>query len=140
LKAEKGKAFADEEAFEKVLYDIRREVQGYFRKVVGPNAYICSISSRTIVYKGMLRSCDLGLFYKDLKDPRYKSPFAIYHRRFSTNTVPKWFLAQPMRLLAHNGEINTLLGNINWVKSRSSNEKWTLFAKTDKVRDIRKLK
>ena len=57
-------------------------------------------------------------FYKDLVDPLYETKFAIYHRRFSTNTVPKWFLAQPMRLLAHNGEINTLLGNINWVKSK----------------------
>lgn len=71
-----------------------------------------------LLYVGMLRSCDLPLFFKDLSDPRYKTAFAIYHRRFSTNTVPKWFLAQPMRMLAHNGEINTLLGNINWVKSR----------------------
>jgi len=69
----------------------------------------------------MLMSCDLPRFYKDLTDPAFESTFAIYHRRFSTNTIPKWFLAQPMRLLAHNGEINTLLGNINWVKSRVLN-------------------
>eukprot|EP01035_Chromulina_nebulosa_P019014 gene19014-24834_t len=107
-----------EAEFEKLLYDIRREIQGNFRKLQSGESYVCSLSSKTIVYKGMLRSCDLPLFYLDLKDDRYKSNFAIYHRRFSTNTVPKWFLAQPMRILAHNGEINTLLGNINWVKSR----------------------
>ena len=118
FKAPAGKAYATEAEFEKVLYDLRREIQGTFRVQGQTNAYICSFSSKTIVYKGMLRACDLGLFYRDLKDPMYKTPFAIYHRRFSTNTVPKWFLAQPFRMLAHNGEINTLLGNINWVKSR----------------------
>ena len=103
---------------EVLLYDVRRQIMGQFRQLKSTNAYVCSMSSKTIVYKGMLRSKDLQVFYKDLTDPKYKSAFAIYHRRFSTNTVPKWFLAQPMRLLAHNGEINTLLGNINWVKSR----------------------
>ncbi len=82
--------------------------------------YICSFSSRTIVYKGMLRSAVLGDFYTDLKNPDYQSAFAVYHRRFSTNTMPKWPLAQPMRLLGHNGEINTLLGNINWMMAREA--------------------
>ncbi|MBD2243104.1 glutamate synthase large subunit [Nostoc sp. FACHB-888] len=82
--------------------------------------YICSLSSRTIVYKGMVRSTVLGSFYQDLKNPAYKSAFAVYHRRFSTNTMPKWPLAQPMRLLGHNGEINTLLGNINWMMAREA--------------------
>ncbi len=82
--------------------------------------YICSLSSRTIVYKGMVRSAVLGDFYLDLKNPAYKSAFAVYHRRFSTNTMPKWPLAQPMRLLGHNGEINTLLGNINWMTARQA--------------------
>lgn len=103
---------------EKALYDIRREIMGYFRKLHTPESYVCSLSSRTIVYKGMLQASDLSKFYNDLTDDNFKSSFCIYHRRFSTNTVPKWFLAQPMRLLAHNGEINTLLGNVNWVKSR----------------------
>lgn len=80
--------------------------------------YICTFSSRTIVYKGMVRSAVLGEFYLDLQDPNYQSAFAVYHRRFSTNTMPKWPLAQPMRLLGHNGEINTLLGNINWMVAR----------------------
>jgi glutamate synthase (ferredoxin) len=82
--------------------------------------YICSFSNRTIVYKGMVRSSVLGEFYTDLKNPDYKSSFAVYHRRFSTNTMPKWPLAQPMRLLGHNGEINTLVGNINWMMAREA--------------------
>ncbi|GJN33317.1 hypothetical protein PR202_gb21903 [Eleusine coracana subsp. coracana] len=82
--------------------------------------YFCSLSSRTIVYKGMLRSEVLGQFYLDLQNELYKSPFAIYHRRYSTNTNPRWSLAQPMRLLGHNGEINTIQGNLNWMRSREA--------------------
>lgn len=74
----------------------------------GNELYFCSLSNQTIVYKGMLRSEVLGLFYSDLQNDLYKSPFAIYHRRYSTNTSPRWPLAQPMRLLGHNGEINTI--------------------------------
>jgi hypothetical protein len=70
--------------------------------------YFCTLSNRTIVYKGMLRSAVVGAFFKDLVDPAFETAFAIYHRRFSTNTTPKWPLAQPMRFLGHNGEINTL--------------------------------
>ncbi|WP_121970312.1 glutamate synthase large subunit [Leptolyngbya sp. BC1307] len=84
-------------------------------------AYVCSFSARTIVYKGMVRSAVLGQFYKDLQNSDYESAFAVYHRRFSTNTLPKWPLAHPMRLLGHNGEINTLIGNINWMKAREAN-------------------
>ncbi|MBD1938063.1 glutamate synthase-related protein [Microcoleus sp. FACHB-68] len=84
----------------------------------GDDFYVCSFSCRTIVYKGMVRSAVLGEFYLDLQNPAYKSVFAVYHRRFSTNTMPRWPLAQPMRLLGHNGEINTLLGNINWMMAR----------------------
>ena len=80
--------------------------------------YICSLSSRTVVYKGMVTSQVLPEFYPDLQDPGFVSPFAVLHRRFSTNTAPKWSLAQPMRLLAHNGEINTLLGNLAWMRAR----------------------
>ena len=80
--------------------------------------YICSLSSRTVVYKGMVTSQVLPEFYPDLQDPAFVSPFAVLHRRFSTNTAPKWSLAQPMRLLAHNGEINTLLGNLAWMRAR----------------------
>ncbi|CAM6094651.1 unnamed protein product [Calypogeia fissa] len=86
----------------------------------GEDTYFCSFSSQTIVYKGMLRSAVLGEFYDDLQNELYKSQFAIYHRRFSTNTSPRWPLAQPMRFLGHNGEINTLQGNLNWMRSREA--------------------
>ncbi|MGK7921584.1 MAG: glutamate synthase-related protein [Trichodesmium sp.] len=108
---------------ERTLYLSRRnlgcalEAEGF---IWGLDAYVCSFSCRTIVYKGMVRSAVLGEFYTDLKNPAYKSSFAVYHRRFSTNTMPRWPLAQPMRLLGHNGEINTLLGNINWMKAREA--------------------
>ncbi|CAA6654040.1 unnamed protein product [Spirodela intermedia] len=82
--------------------------------------YFCSFSNQTVVYKGMLRSEVLGQFYLDLQSDLYKSSFAIYHRRYSTNTSPRWPLAQPMRLLGHNGEINTIQGNLNWMQSRET--------------------
>ncbi|MEH2070663.1 MAG: glutamate synthase large subunit [Nostoc sp.] len=104
---------------ERQLYITRRRI-GKAAYNVSEEFYICSLSSRTIVYKGMVRSAVLGDFYQDFRNPAYKSAFAVYHRRFSTNTMPKWPLAQPMRLLGHNGEINTLLGNINWMMAREA--------------------
>ncbi|MDZ8240777.1 MAG: glutamate synthase large subunit [Nostoc sp. ChiQUE01a] len=104
---------------ERQLYITRRRIGKAAHNVSG-EFYICSLSSRTIVYKGMVRSAVLGQFYQDFQNPAYKSAFAVYHRRFSTNTMPKWPLAQPMRLLGHNGEINTLLGNINWMMAREA--------------------
>ncbi|MEO1427731.1 MAG: glutamate synthase large subunit [Cyanobacteria bacterium J06632_19] len=106
---------------ERKLYITRRRIVKAIRSQHSDwmeEFYVCSLSSRTIVYKGMVRSAVLGDFYLDLTNPAYKSSFVVYHRRFSTNTMPKWPLAQPMRLLGHNGEINTLLGNINWMKAR----------------------
>ncbi|MEM8581924.1 MAG: glutamate synthase large subunit, partial [Pseudomonadota bacterium] len=79
--------------------------------------YICSLSCRSIIYKGMMLAEQVAEFYPDLKDARFTSAFAIYHQRYSTNTFPQWWLAQPFRMLAHNGEINTLKGNVNWMKS-----------------------
>jgi glutamate synthase (ferredoxin) len=102
---------------DRILYIARSRVG----KRLSDDFYICSLSCRTIVYKGMVRAEILGQFYKDLANPDYQSSFAVYHRRFSTNTMPKWYLAQPMRLLGHNGEINTLLGNINWMAARQNN-------------------
>ena len=99
------------------LYIVRSRIG----KNLPEDFYICSFSCRTIVYKGMVRSEVLGQFYLDLQNSEYESPFAVYHRRFSTNTMPKWPLAHPMRLLGHNGEINTLLGNINWVLAKQRN-------------------
>ncbi|MBU7581599.1 MAG: glutamate synthase subunit alpha [Nostoc sp. TH1S01] len=108
-----------DDELERQLYLTRKRI---FKaaKPISEDFYICSLSSRTIVYKGMVRSAVLGDFYADLQNPAYKSAFAVYHRRFSTNTMPKWPLAQPMRLLGHNGEINTLLGNINWMMAREA--------------------
>ncbi len=116
------------EALERQLYLIRKrvlQVAAAETSKLGDatafeNFYMCSFSNRTIVYKGMVRSVVLGEFYQDLQNPEYKSAFAIYHRRFSTNTMPRWPLAQPMRLLGHNGEINTLLGNINWMMAKQA--------------------
>ncbi len=123
------------EEIERQFYLIRRRAlrlaEEQYKAVGKPKAsedfYICSFSNRTIIYKGMVRSEVLGLFYTDLQQPEYQSSFAVYHRRFSTNTLPKWPLAQPMRLLGHNGEINTLLGNINWMMAKQadlSHEIW----------------
>nr|ARW60151.1 glutamate synthase [Laurencieae sp.] len=110
-----------DEHLERTLYVIRKKIEGVISNTspdIYKNFYICSFSSKTIVYKGMLRSEALSQYYLDLMNPVYVTNFALYHRRFSTNTMPKWSLAQPMRFMAHNGEINTLLGNLNWTKSR----------------------
>ena len=79
--------------------------------------YLASLSCRSIIYKGMFLAQDVAEFFPDLKDDRFESAFALYHQRYSTNTFPQWWLAQPFRMLAHNGEINTLKGNTNWMKS-----------------------
>ena len=102
------------DALDRKLYIARSRVG----KKLTDDFYICSFSCRTIVYKGLVRSVILGEFYQDLTNSDFESTFAVYHRRFSTNTMPKWPFAQPMRMLGHNGEINTLLGNINWMSNR----------------------
>jgi glutamate synthase domain-containing protein 1 len=79
-----------------------------------------SLSSRTLVYKGMLLADQLGDYFKDLRDPRFESALALVHQRFSTNTFPAWSLAHPYRMVAHNGEINTLRGNVNWMAARQA--------------------
>lgn len=104
-----------------LLYILRKKIEKLVSQTdlnTNKQFYFCSFSSRIIVYKGMVRSEVLGKYYKDLSNANYKSKFAVYHRRFSTNTMPKWPLAQPMRFIAHNGEINTLLGNLNWMQSK----------------------
>ncbi len=113
-----------ENDLEALLFRLRRRIGKIARKILGEKAndlYITSLSSRTVVYKGMVRSEILPTFYQDLLDERFEVAFAVYHRRFSTNTLPRWPLAQPMRLLGHNGEINTLLGNLNWAKATEIN-------------------
>src|SRR5206468_8961582 len=106
----------DPEAFERKLYVIRRVAE----LAAGPDLVFPSFSSRTIVYKGMLTSPQLLGYYPDLADERTKSALALVHSRFSTNTFPSWELAHPYRMIAHNGEINTLRGNVNWMRARES--------------------
>ncbi|HWK29445.1 MAG TPA: glutamate synthase large subunit [Solirubrobacter sp.] len=106
----------DQDAFERKLYVIRRVAE----IAAGPELVIPSFSSRTIVYKGMLTSPQLLGYYPDLADPRTKTALALVHSRFSTNTFPSWELAHPYRMIAHNGEINTLRGNVNWMRARES--------------------
>jgi len=107
----------DEETFERELYVIRRRIEKAAAAAHINGLYIASLSCRSIIYKGMMLAEQVAVFYPDLMDPRFESAFAIYHQRYSTNTFPQWWLAQPFRMLAHNGEINTLKGNLNWMKS-----------------------
>jgi glutamate synthase domain-containing protein 2/glutamate synthase domain-containing protein 1/glutamate synthase domain-containing protein 3 len=107
---------ADPDAFERKLYVIRRVAE----LAAGPELVVPSLSSRTIVYKGMLTARQLAGFYPELRDERFETALALVHSRYSTNTFPSWELAHPYRLLAHNGEINTLQGNVNWMQARES--------------------
>ncbi|WP_243392535.1 glutamate synthase large subunit [Solitalea longa] len=124
------RAEADSEAFERKLYIIRRQIE---KKVAASNIeqkkffYITSLSSRVIVYKGMFNAWQLEDYFHDFKDESFESSLALIHQRYSTNTFPTWSLAQPFRYIAHNGEINTLQGNINWAKSREGNLESSLF-------------
>ncbi|TNE59625.1 MAG: glutamate synthase large subunit [Alphaproteobacteria bacterium] len=106
-----------EEEMERDLFIVRRRIEKRVMAETIKDFYICSLSCRSIIYKGMFLAEQVDTFYPDLKDERFVSAFAIYHQRYSTNTFPTWWLAQPFRMLAHNGEINTLKGNVNWMKS-----------------------
>ncbi len=109
------------DSLERKLYIIRKSASHAIRALKlahGMEYYVPSMSARTIVYKGMLLANQVGAYYKDLQDPRFVSALALVHQRFSTNTFPTWQLAHPFRLIAHNGEINTLRGNVNWLSAR----------------------
>lgn len=106
--------------FERTLYLSRREIEKQITEDKIDNFYICSLSSKLLCYKGMFTASQLERFYVDLRHEDYETALAVYHQRFSTNTFPTWGLAQPFRLLAHNGEINTVRGNRNWVRARQS--------------------
>jgi glutamate synthase domain-containing protein 2/glutamate synthase domain-containing protein 1/glutamate synthase domain-containing protein 3 len=114
----------DQDAFERKLYVIRRICE---LTAEDPGLYVTSSSSRTINYKGMLISFQLAAFYTDLRDERCKSALALVHSRFSTNTFPSWELAHPYRVICHNGEINTVMGNVNWMRARESELRSHLF-------------
>ena len=123
----------DEETFERELYVIRRRIEKAAIRQVG--FYVCSLSCRSMIYKGMMLAEQVADFYPDLQDERFESAFAIYHQRYSTNTFPQWWLAQPFRMLAHNGEINTLKGNLNWMKSHEIRMASSVFG--DNAEDIK---
>ncbi|WP_304505041.1 glutamate synthase central domain-containing protein, partial [Acidomonas methanolica] len=108
-----------EDEFERDLYVIRRRIEKA-ADAQHVDLYVCSMSCRSVIYKGMFLAENLTDFYPDLLDERFRSRFAIYHQRYSTNTFPTWKLAQPFRRIAHNGEINTLSGNVNWMRSHET--------------------
>jgi glutamate synthase (NADPH) large chain len=110
----------DDDKFELDLYVIRRRIEKQAQAENLVDFYICSLSCRSLIYKGMFLAEALSVFYPDLLDERFASTYAIYHQRYSTNTFPTWKLAQPFRSLAHNGEINTVRGNFNWMKSHET--------------------
>ena len=107
----------DAAEFEKTLYLVRRRIEKRVIAAQIQGFYVCSLSTRSIVYKGLFLAESLSFFYPDLQDQRFESRVAIFHQRYSTNTFPQWWLAQPFRCLAHNGEINTIRGNKNWMLS-----------------------
>lgn len=109
------------DALERKLYVIRKSAVhaiGALNLIHGKAYFVPSMSARTIVYKGLLLATQVGVYYKDLQDPRFVSALALVHQRFSTNTFPEWPLAHPYRMIAHNGEINTVKGNFNWMRAR----------------------
>ena len=112
-----GSGVEDTDTLPRTLYIIRKKIE---RRISHPDFYICSLSNTNIIYKGMLTSGQLRRYFPDLSNPYFTSGLALVHSRFSTNTFPTWSLAQPFRLLAHNGEINTIRGNRGWMKARES--------------------
>ncbi len=132
-----GKKKLSEGEFERRLYILRKSISNAIykrRERRVSHYYPVSISCRTIVYKGMFLADQLGTYYPDLHDPDFESAIALVHQRFSTNTFPAWSLAHPYRYIAHNGEINTLRGNVNWMAARQASVSSPLFGK-----DISKL-
>ena len=121
---------------ERDLYESRKKIEKISRENQLKDFYICSLSSRSIVYKGMFLAESLSDFYHDLKDKNFKSRFAIFHQRYSTNTFPSWDLAQPFRTLAHNGEINTLKGNVNWMRVHEQDMSSKLFKNIQDLKPI----
>ena len=129
-----GATSADQTVFERKLFVIRKRIEHAVRALISQDPslqdkatfYIPSLSSRTIVYKGMLLANEVGVYYTDLNDETLVSALALVHQRFSTNTFPAWDLAHPFRMIAHNGEINTVKGNVNWMAARHETMKSSL--------------
>ena len=121
---------------ERELFVVRKKIEKLARKSQLKEFYICSFSSRSIVYKGMFLAEALAEFYPDLNDKDFTSRFVIFHQRYSTNTFPSWDLAQPFRTLAHNGEINTVKGNINWMKIHEQDMSSSLFKNVNDLKPV----
>ena len=121
---------------ERDLFETRKKIEKIARESQLKDLYICSFSSRSIVYKGMFLAEMLSEFYPDLNDKKLTSRFAVFHQRYSTNTFPSWDLAQPFRTLAHNGEINTLKGNINWMKIHEQDMSSSLFKNVKDLKPV----
>ncbi|HKH81227.1 MAG TPA: glutamate synthase large subunit [Methylovirgula sp.] len=135
--ANAGKDGADHDLFERRLFILRKAISNAVFALRDPRTagfYPVSLSSRTMVYKGLLLATQLGDYFRDLQDPLFESALALVHQRFSTNTFPTWSLAHPYRMVAHNGEINTLRGNLNWMAARQASVATDLFGA-----DIKKL-
>ncbi len=128
----RGEHIKSEDDFERRLYIVRKSISQaiYLRRDRGlAGYYVASLSCRTIVYKGMFLADQLGKYYPDLREPDFESALALVHQRFSTNTFPAWSLAHPYRMIAHNGEINTLRGNVNWMAARQASVHSELYGK-----------
>ncbi|MBR50924.1 MAG: glutamate synthase large subunit [Gammaproteobacteria bacterium] len=123
-----------EQKFQTALFQSRKYIEELY--LDDEKLYFCSLSSKTIIYKGLLLPIDLAKFYIDLSSQYFKSSICVFHQRFSTNTTPQWHLAQPFRLLAHNGEINAIRGNRNWAKARFGNFKTKNIPKIQNFKNI----
>ena len=125
-----GPAGGDQDAFERRLFILRKVISNAVYDLADPRTagyYPVSLSSRTVVYKGLFLAGALGRYYPDLVDLRFESALALVHQRFSTNTFPTWSRSHPYRMVAHNGEINTLRGNVNWMAARQASVDSELF-------------
>ena len=121
---------------ERKIYETRKKIENQAHKISLDNFYICSMSSKSIIYKGMFLAEAISDFFLDLKDKRFISRYAIFHQRFSTNTAPSWSLAQPFRAIAHNGEINTYKGNKNWMKVHEEEMSSPLFENVENLKPV----
>jgi len=126
-----------DEQFGRVCYQLRKRMENRVAAEGIEGFYIPSFSHRTIIYKGLVVAPQLNKFYGDLQDEKYESAIALYHQRYSTNTFPTWFLAQPFRFVAHNGEINTLQGNVNWIRAKELAENSSIWNSKEALAELR---
>ena len=126
-----------DDAFEKTCYILRKQMEQRVAAEGIEGFYIPSFSNKTIVYKGLILAPQLPKFYEDLQNPQFESAIALYHQRYSTNTFPTWFLAQPFRFLAHNGEINTSQGNANWIRAREMSSDAHIWESKEALQNLR---